>query len=152
MSDFPLSLGQVGTILFFGGFVVWTFRWVGRNLRAQIGESSARPKASPLSAIEIESVVARGLAQPAELFNMSPAQQRFLAETAASMDRIAPRPSQGAPPVDSAPPRTHCPACGVLVENLPQRTPWRCDCTACGAALVLRRDGPRFVISFTPRD
>ena len=150
MDEFPLSWRQLGTILFFGGFVWWAFRSVGRNVRAQLGDSGSRPKSSALSALEIEAVVSRGLAQPAELFNMSPSQQRFLAETASSMGPAAPRRSQATPLADDVPPRTHCPNCGALVENLPDQTPWRCDCVGCGMTLVLRRDAGRFILSYTP--
>ena len=152
MDDFPLSWRQIGTILFFGGFAWWAFRSAARNLRAQHGDSGSRPKSTALSAMEIESVVSRGLAQPSELFNMSPSQQRFLAETAAAMGPLSARKSKADAIAEAAPPKTHCPNCGLLVENLPAQTPWRCDCIGCGVTLVLRRDAGRFILSYTPPD
>ena len=35
MPDLPLTWDQIGTLLFFGGFSWWAFRWAYRNSKAQ---------------------------------------------------------------------------------------------------------------------
>ena len=149
MPDWPLSWAQTTTLFFFGGFVWWAIRWTGRNLRSQIGERRPNAQRNALSPLEVDAIVARRLATPVELFNMSAAEQRLLAETAIAMVTA----TQQIPTlaIDSTPPRAFCPHCGTFVENWPAQVPWRCECATCGAAIVLRRDGQRVVLSYTPR-
>ena len=85
MPELSISWRQLGTLLFFGGFAWWALRWSGRNLRAQLGDQGSRPRISVLSSDEIEAIVSRQLATPVELFSMSAAEQRLLAQTAMSI-------------------------------------------------------------------
>ena len=145
-----LSWEQIGTILFFGGFSFWAMKWAGRNLRALLGDSRAAPGRTALSKEQQDAIVARGLATPLQLFEMSPAEQALLAQAAVSLTSRgspgdAPAPAEAAPPV-------HCPQCGTLIEEWPRETAWRCICGGCGSTLVLRRDGKRLVLSYTPPD
>ncbi|MDH5233768.1 MAG: hypothetical protein OEW77_02340 [Gemmatimonadota bacterium] len=149
MRELPITLSQLGTILFFGGFSWWAIRLAGRNLRDQIVRGQTKPRLAVLTSDEVDAIVARKLASPVELFNMSPSEQRLLAQTAVAMVTATQQiPTMAAEP---GPPPAYCPACGTAVENFPEHVPWRCECTACGAELVLRRDGRRFVFSYTPR-
>lgn len=149
MGEMPISWTQLTTILFFGGFVWWVIRWTGRNLRSQIGQSTPRRVRQELTQEEVDAILARRLATPQELFAMSPADQRLLATTAVAMVTA----TQQIPTTaeDPAPPRAFCPQCATPIENLPAQVPWRCDCVQCGAAIVLRRDGLRYHLSYTPK-
>ena len=144
-----MTLAQITTFLFFGGFVVWVIRLTGRNLRAQIGHSTPRTARQELTHEEVDAIIARRLATPQELFAMSPADQRLLATTAVAMVTA----TQQIPTtvVDAAPPRAFCPQCATPIENLPTQVPWRCECVHCEAAIVLRRDGLRYHLSYTPK-
>lgn len=146
MREIPISLSQIGTILFFGGFSWWAIRLAGRNLRDQIVRGQTRPTKSVLSSIEVDAIVSRKLASPVELFNMGAAEQRLLAQTAVAMVTA----TQQIPVTEIAlaPPRAFCPACGTLVENFPEHVPWRCACAGCGTDLVLRLDGNRVVVTY----
>ena len=66
MPELPLSWSQIGTLLFFGGFAWWALRWSGRNLRAQLGDRGSRPRIAVLSADEVDAIVSRQLATPAD--------------------------------------------------------------------------------------
>jgi hypothetical protein len=149
MQGFPLSWEQMGTVLFFGGFSWWAIKWAGRNLRAQIGESGVGRVRRELSQDAIDAILARGLATPEQLFAMSADEQRLLGQTALALVTATQRVPDGE--TITVAPRTHCPACGRLVENFPTEVPWRSTCDGCGCALLLRRDGQRLVLSYTPK-
>ena len=149
MAEWPLSWVQTSTLVFFGGFVWWAIRWTGRNLRSQIGHGHRTTRRNELTPQEVDAIVARRLASPAELFQMSAAEQRLLAQAAVAMVAATQRIPTAA--IDSTPPPAFCPHCGTFVENWPAEIPWRCGCVTCGAALVLRRDGQRLVLSYTPQ-
>lgn len=151
MTDLPMRWDQIATILFFGGLSWWAVKWAGRNLRAQIGESRPAGERSALSREAVDAIVARGLASRELLFQMSPAEQQLLAQAALALGTV--RGTANGPLADSAEiaaPSAHCPRCGTFVENWPREVPWRCDCAHCSAQLVLRRDGTRLVLSYTP--
>ncbi len=145
-----LSWEQIGTILFFGGFSVWAMKWVGRNLRSQLGDSRNAPGRTALTKEQVDAVVGRGLASPVQLFAMSPAEQAMLARTALAL--ASPSRPGAASALVEAPPPAHCPKCGTLIDEWPPDTAWRCLCGGCGSTIVLRRDGKRFILTYTPPD
>ena len=82
-------------LVLFGG-AAWAIRRAGDRLRAELGGSAGK-KGTGLTKEEIDAIVASGLATPAALFAMSPAEQRLLAASARAL--------QGAVSARNAPPR-----------------------------------------------
>jgi len=125
---------------------IWT---VGRMTKRYLagGDAARKPGArDALTQVEVDAIVSRGLATPAELFTMDPDKQRILAQTALMLVTAA----QGLPTagVPAAPPETFCPHCAAPVTDFPPVLPWRATCRRCGTELVLRRDGPRLLLSY----
>jgi len=134
-------------LLFFLGFVWWAIKWTARNLRAQIGPTMpSRDDFVGLSADSAESIVASGFATRAQLAGMSAKEQRLLADAAQALHTRESRVAAEELP----PPHAHCPHCGRLVDNWPAHMPWRTECAGCGSGLLVRRDGPRVVLSYDP--
>lgn len=143
-------------LLFFLGFVWWAIKWTARNLRAQIGPTMpTRSDVADLSGSHVESIVTHGLATRAQLLEMSAKERQLLSEAALALEMRATRTaspavadSPAAAVTGARPPRTHCPKCGLLVENWPARIPWRVECAGCGSELVLRREGERVILNY----
>ncbi|MFN0100355.1 MAG: hypothetical protein ACKVS7_16945 [Gemmatimonadaceae bacterium] len=140
-------------ILIIFGLTTITLMWlVGRMVKRHIAGGDAASKGGDrmlLSQMEIDAIVSRGLATPAELFLMEPERQRILAQTALMLVTAAQQTPGGLQ--GSAAPESWCPACGTKVENFPERLPWKATCVRCGSELVLRRDGARLLLSYSLR-
>src|SRR5690606_31561387 len=105
-----------------------------------------------------ESIVAHGLATRTQLLEMSAKERQLLSEAALALEMRAARTASRAATESTEestsatrgrrPPRTHCPRCGVLVENWPARIPWRVECVGCGGELVLRQEGERVILNY----
>lgn len=139
-------------LIIFGLTTIMLMWLVGRMVKRHIAGGDAGSKSGDrmrLSQTEIDAIVARGLATPAELFLMEPERQRILAQTALMMVTAARETPGGLH--SAAAPDSWCPACGTKVENFPERLPWKAACVQCGSELVLRRDGARLLLSYSLR-
>lgn len=140
-------------ILILFGLTSIVLMWlVGRMVKRRIegGDAAGRkPDRMSLSQLEIDAIVSRGLATPAELFLMEPERQRILAQTALMMVTAAQQVPGALTGMEA--PETFCPHCGTKVENFPAALPWKAVCVGCASELVLRRDGPRLLISYKLR-
>lgn len=140
-------------ILILFGLTSIVLMWlVGRMVKRRIegGDAAGRkPDRMSLSQVEIDAIVSRGLATPAELFLMEPERQRILAQTALMMVTAAQQVPGALTGMEA--PETFCPHCGTKVENFPAALPWKAVCVGCASELVLRRDGPRLLISYKLR-
>ncbi|MCC7001152.1 MAG: hypothetical protein IT357_03260 [Gemmatimonadaceae bacterium] len=140
-------------ILIIFGLTSIVLMWlVGRMVKRQIAGDDAAGKKSDrmaLSQLEVDAIVSRGLATPAELFLMEPERQRILAQTALMMVTAAQQRPGALTGMEA--PETFCPHCGTKVENFPAALPWKAVCVGCQSELVLRRDGPRLLISYKLR-
>jgi len=139
-------------LIIFGLTSIMLMWLVGRMVKRRIeGGDAAGKKADrmSLSQLEIDAIVSRGLAAPAELFLMEPERQRILAQTALMMVTAAQQVPGALTGMEA--PETFCPHCGTKVENFPAALPWKAVCVGCQSELVLRRDGPRMLISYKLR-
>lgn len=139
-------------LIIFGLTSIMLMWLVGRMVKRRIeGGDAAGKKADrmSLSQLEIDAIVSRGLATPAELFLMEPERQRILAQTALMMVTAAQQVPGALTGMEA--PETFCPHCGTKVENFPAALPWKAVCVGCQSELVLRRDGPRMLISYKLR-
>lgn len=139
-------------LIIFGLTSIMLMWLVGRMVKRHIAGGDAAGKAGgrmSLSQVEIDAIVSRGLATPAELFLMEPERQRILAQTALMLVTAAQQ-TPGALQGTTAP-DAWCPACGTKVENFPDRLPWKARCVQCESELVLRRDGARLLLSYSLR-
>jgi hypothetical protein len=64
----------------------WAIRRAGNRLRAELGSAPGKKEAG-LSKEEIDAIVSSGMATPAALFAMSPAEQKLLATAAQARKR-----------------------------------------------------------------
>ena len=69
----------------FGG-AAWAIRRAGDGLRAELGGAAGKKEAG-LTKDEVDAIIASGLATPAAVFAMSPAEQRMLAAAAQARTR-----------------------------------------------------------------
>ncbi len=155
-------LGGAVAVLGLAIGVIW---WVGRRVRDELGP--ARPangareplRASPPVPPQVATMLQRGLVTPAQLASMTDAERQLFFATLASADddeatpgAAARRPSARVLVRPGDLPVLYCPACGYRVERFSSSPPITGQCETCGARIVVRRDGPRLLLTVVPKE
>ena len=146
-----------GAIVVLAGAVIAIWL-IGRRMRAYLGPlpgSGASPARGPSTPSQVvKELQARGLATPAQLANMTEMERQLLFSTMASAisrtadgDERLPGAARGSVMSLEELPPLFCPLCSFRIERFTSVAPITGQCETCGAAVVVRRDGARLLLT-----
>lgn len=160
-----MDLRLVGLAVLVFGTAVGVIWWFGRRLRRDLGSTvggGVRDPLMPPSNVPSQVVKAlqeRGLASPAQLAKMTEMERHLLFTTMAKSIKQSTDEEEDQRPISARAfirpeelPTLYCPTCSYRIERFSSTPPITGRCETCGARVIVRRDGPRILLTVLPRD
>ena len=159
-----MDLRLVGFAVVIFGAAVGFIWWYTRRLRRDLGpvrQAGAREPLIPPSVPPqvVKALQQRGLASPAQLANMTEMERHLLFSTMANSIKQDVDGEEAAVPPSARRfirpdelPTLYCPSCSFRIERFSSTPPITGKCETCGARVIVRRDGPRILLTVLPRD
>jgi DNA-directed RNA polymerase subunit RPC12/RpoP len=160
-----MDLRLVGLAVVVLGVAVVAILWFGRRLRGELGPGRAAGAGDPFAPPPgvptqvVKELQARGMATPAQLAKMTEMERHLLftsmARTLSQETDVDTDTRLGGTRAFIRPeelPTLYCPSCSFRIERFSSTPPITGKCETCGARVIVRRDGPRILLTILPAD